>query len=66
MVIEAVVGCMDFAMSIYIVKNERNDEVAAFTSPQQANFIADELQSATMQQYRVVEMVVDDRIVSMQ
>ncbi len=46
-------------MSIYLVKNERNEEVAAFTDPQPAKSIAEELQSATFQLYHVEELVLD-------
>ncbi len=46
-------------MSIYIVKNERNEEVAAYTEPKPAEYIAEQLQSATLQRYRVEELVVD-------
>ncbi len=47
------------AMSIYLVKNERNEEVAAYTDPQPAVYVAEQLQSATLQHYRVEELVVD-------
>lgn len=46
-------------MTIYIVKNERNEEVAAYTSPQPAESIAEELRSATLQHYSVEELVVE-------
>ena len=46
-------------MSIYIVKNERHEEVAAYTDPQPAKHIAEQLQSATLQHYSVEEVVVD-------
>lgn len=46
-------------MSIYIVKNERNEEVAAYTEPRSAEYVAEQLQSATLQQYTVEELVVD-------
>ncbi len=46
-------------MTIYIVRNERDEEVAAYTSPKPAESIAAELQSATLQPYSVEKLVVE-------
>lgn len=46
-------------MSIYLVKNERNEEVIAYTDLQRAEYLAEQLQSATLKPYSVVELVVD-------
>ncbi len=46
-------------MTIYIVKNERDEEVAAYTNPQPAESIAEQLQAATLQRYCVEKLVVD-------
>lgn len=46
-------------MSIYLVKNERNEELIAYTDPQRAEYLAEQLQSATLKPYSVVELVVD-------
>lgn len=41
---------------IYVVRNRHNEEVAAYTDPQKAQSIADELQSTTLQQFSVEEL----------
>ncbi len=52
-------GSEEMKMSIYIVKNERNEEVAAYTEPSPAEYIAEQLRTATLQPYTVEELVVD-------
>lgn len=44
-------------MTIYIVKNERNEEVAAFTDFQRAKYLAGQLQSMFAHHYKVEELV---------
>jgi hypothetical protein len=44
-------------MNIYIVKNERDEEVAAYTDAQHAKLIAAEFELATLQRYRVEELL---------
>jgi hypothetical protein len=43
-------------MSIYIVKNERNVEVSAYTDLHRAEIFAEELQSLVNEHYRVEEL----------
>jgi hypothetical protein len=45
--------------TIYLVKNDRDAEVATYTRLQQAELIADEFQSLYREPYRVEEMVVN-------
>lgn len=45
-------------MSIYIVKNEHNEEVSAYTDPQRAKDNAEQLQSIFSQPYSVEELIV--------
>lgn len=52
-----IVGGKD--MTIYIVRNEASEEVAAYTDQQQAELVAEELEEATLQHY-VIEDVCDD------
>lgn len=47
-------------MSIYIVRNENHEEVSAYTDRQRANYMVDELQSATFRSFSVEEMVIED------
>lgn len=44
-------------MSIYIVKNERNEEVSAYTDLQRAKYFAEQLQSQFFQHYSVEELI---------
>ncbi len=44
-------------MSIYIVKNEQNEEISAYTSLQRAKFVADQLQSEFLHRYIVEELI---------
>jgi transcription termination factor Rho len=44
-------------MTIHIIINEHNEEVAAYTDKQQASLIAEELEEAGLQHYRVEELV---------
>ena len=44
-------------MSIYIVKNERNEEMFAYTDLNWAKYIAEQLQSTFAHHYRVEELV---------
>jgi hypothetical protein len=44
-------------MSIYIVKNERNEEISAYTDLQWAKSIAEQLQSTFSRHYSVEELV---------
>jgi hypothetical protein len=44
-------------MTLHIVLNERNQEVAAYTDKQQATLIANELEAASQERYRVKELV---------
>jgi hypothetical protein len=46
-------------MSIYIVKNERNEEVSAYTDPQRAKDDAEQFQSLFSQQFSVEELILD-------
>ncbi len=46
-------------MSLYLVKNERNEEVSAYTTPQRAERLAEQLETATFQRYVVEELIVD-------
>jgi len=49
-------------MSIYIVRNERNEEVSAYTNKQRAESIVVELEIATFHQHSIEELdVYDDR-----
>lgn len=43
-------------MSIFIVKNERNEEISAYSNLQPAEDIAEQLRTATFQNYTVVEL----------
>ena len=43
-------------MTLYIVKNERNEEVSAYTDIQRAMYLAEQLQSEFFQDYRVEEL----------
>ena len=43
-------------MLIYIVKNEQNEEISAYTSLQRAKFVADQLQSEFFHRYIVEEL----------
>lgn len=43
-------------MAIYIVKNELDEEVSAYTHLQQAEDMAEQLRSATFQRYSVEEL----------
>lgn len=47
-------------MSIYIVRNERNEEVSAYTNRQEAESLAVVLETATFHQHSIEELVVDD------
>ena len=47
-------------MSIYIIRNERDEEVSAYTDKQRAENIAVELETATHHQYGVEELVMND------
>jgi hypothetical protein len=47
-------------MSIYIVRNERNEEVSAYTNKQQAESLAVDLETATFHQHSIEELVVGD------
>lgn len=49
-------------MSIYIVKNERNEEVTAYTDAERANYIAEQLESATLQSYSIEKVEVEDGV----
>lgn len=44
-------------MSIYVVKNERNEEVSSYTDRQRAKYFAEQLQFQFFQQYRVEELI---------
>ena len=46
-------------MAIYIVKNELDAEVVAYTNRQQADHLAEYLQSATHERYTVEELLID-------
>ncbi len=46
-------------MIIYIVKNERDEEVAAYTDQQHARLFAEQFEEATFQQCNVEELVCD-------
>lgn len=46
-------------MSIYLVKNEIDEEVTAYTDLQLAEYLAEQLQADTRQQYHVEELIVD-------
>jgi hypothetical protein len=46
-------------MSIFIVRNEFDEEVTAYTDHQQAEYLAEQLQADTRQQYRVEELIVE-------
>lgn len=46
-------------MSIYLVMNEIDEEVTAYTDLQQAEYLAEQLQADTRQQYHVEELIVD-------
>ena len=48
-------------MSIYIVRNERHEEVSAYTNRREAESIAVELEVATFHQHSIEELNVDDR-----
>jgi hypothetical protein len=43
-------------MNIYIVKNERNEKVAAYTDAQHAKLIAVEFEQVTVQRHHVEEL----------
>jgi hypothetical protein len=45
-------------MYIYIVKNERHEEVAAYTDPKKAEYLAERLQSATLMDYSIEVLLV--------
>ena len=47
-------------MSIYLVINERNEEVSAYSNMQRAESTAIELETATEHQYHVEELFVND------
>ena len=47
-------------MSICIVRNERNEEVSAYTNKQRAESIAVELEAATFHQHSIEELAADD------
>jgi hypothetical protein len=44
-------------MTIHIVRNNRNEEVAAYTDKQYAILVAEELKNARQEDYRVEELV---------
>ncbi|OIQ88231.1 hypothetical protein GALL_298830 [mine drainage metagenome] len=44
-------------MSIYIVKNERNEEISAYTDLQWAKYMAEQLQSTFARHFSVEELV---------
>lgn len=46
-------------MSIYLVKNERDEEVSAYTDPTKAEYLAEQLETATLQHYSVEELALD-------
>lgn len=46
-------------MSIYIVKNERNEEVSSYTDAQRAKDSAEQFQSIFSQEFSVEELIVD-------
>lgn len=43
-------------MTIYIVKNERDEEVAAYTNQQHARLIAEQFEEFTFRRYTVEEL----------
>jgi heat shock protein HspQ len=43
-------------MTIHIIVNDRNEEVAAYTDKQQASLIAEELEEASLEHYHVEEL----------
>jgi hypothetical protein len=49
-------------MSIYIVKNERNEEISSYTDQQRARFFAEQLQSLFGRLYRVEVLTRDSGI----
>lgn len=49
-------------MNIYVVKNERNEEVAAYTDAQHAKKIAAEFEQATVHRYHVEELRCEDEV----
>ncbi|GEM_PF-2408528 len=48
-------------MSIYILKNERNEEVSAYTDINRAKDVAKQLETVTTQHYSVEELWWIDR-----
>lgn len=46
-------------MTIYIVRNERNEEVSAYTDLQRASYLAEELQDVTLRPHSVEELDFD-------
>lgn len=46
-------------MIIYIVKNDRDEEVAAYTDQQHARVFVEQFEEATFRQYNVEELVCD-------
>ena len=47
-------------MSIYIVRNERDEEVSAYTDKQRAESMAVELETATYHEHSVEELVMNE------
>jgi hypothetical protein len=44
-------------MTIYIIRNNRKEEVAAYTDKQRASLIAEELEDASLDRYYVEELI---------
>lgn len=63
LIVQLWFGCISKAvkMSIYLVKNELNEEVSAYTDLQRAKDLAEQLQSATFERYCVEEVVLDSQ-----
>ena len=46
-------------MTLYIIKNEQNEEISAYTNLQRAKYMSEELSILSYQIYRVEELVVE-------
>jgi len=48
-------------MTIYVVKNERNEEVSSYTDLKRAKYFAEQLQFLFFQHYRIEELVCESK-----